>query len=262
MPQYCRKGKLTNAWAGPQQRSAGPGASLARIPRYGAYADDRTAGVLVRPLGTACGARAAIAMRGPRGRRTPWTTRATAAATAAPTSMLERPLPFSRALVAPSALALDGLPRQHRWAAIRPPSRIATGGRDRGAAWGRRRGPQRAPRPQAQAAALWCAVLGGAPGGPGAARTLSPHTAHAFRRAAPLRDVPLASRRARRGASKSIPEFSPSLQLSVHILTTNSDLKVAHKLRVFARSLLPLGHVEGRRQNNDGECQSGDDALG
>ena len=178
--------------------------------------------------------------------------------------MLERPLPFSRALVAPSALALDGLPRQSTSPAPTGRHKAAIAHRDGGSRpgrGGRRRGPQRAPRPQAQAAALWCAVLGGAPGGPGAARTLSPHTAHAFRRAAPLRDTCLSPGR-RRGASKSIPEFSPSLQLSVHILTTNSDLKVAHKLRVFARSLLPLGHVEGRRQNNDGECQSGDDALG
>lgn len=195
----------------------------------------------------------------------PWTTRATAvdtaAATAAPTSMLERPLPFSvlgsRAPAsALGARMITGCLASTDGKTDGPPAIAHRDG-------GRRRGPQRAPRPQAQAAerpqrcGAPCSVVR-RPGGPGAAaHALAPH---APRRAAPLRRAS----RSRPGTTqrRRIPEYSPSPLLSIHILTTNSDLKVAHKLRVFARSLLPLGHVEGRRQNNDGECQSGDDALG
>ena len=196
----------------------------------------------------------------------PWTTRATAvdtaAATAAPTSMLERPLPFSvlgsRApasalgarMITGCLASTDGKtdgPACHR--ASRRGAAAGAATRTPAAGAGRRK-----------AAALWCAVLGGAPPRrprrPRRARTRPTRTPAARPRSS---DVPLSPGTTQR---RRIPEYSPSPLLSIHILTTNSDLKVAHKLRAFARSLLPLGHVEGRRQNNDGECQSGDDALG
>ena len=134
----------------------------------------------------------------------PWTTRATAvdtaAATAAPTSMLERPLPFSvlgsRAPAsALGARMITGCLASTDGKTDHGPPAIAH--RD----GGRRRGPQRAPRPQAQAAerpqrcGAPCSVVR-RPGGPGAAaHALAPH---APRRAAPLRDVPLGLGRARR----------------------------------------------------------------
>ena len=85
----------------------------------------------------------------------PWTTRATAvdtaAATAAPTSMLERPLPFSvlgsRAPAsALGARMITGCLASTDGKTDGPPAIAHRDG-------GRRRGPQRAPRPQAQAAA-------------------------------------------------------------------------------------------------------------
>ena len=117
----------------------------------------------------------------------PWTTRATAvdtaAATAAPTSMLERPLPFSvlgsRAPAsALGARMITGCLASTDGKTDGPPAIAHRDG-------GRRRGPQRAPRPQAQAAerpqrcGAPCSVVR-RPGGPGAA-------AHALAPRAPRR---------------------------------------------------------------------------
>ena len=133
----------------------------------------------------------------------PWTTRATAvdtaAATAAPTSMLERPLPFSVLGSRAPASALGARMITGCLASTdgtrptgRLPSRIATGGGGggRNAHPGRRRRPQKG-RSAVVRRARWCA----APAAPAPPRTHSPHTHPAAR---PRSDVPLGLGRARR----------------------------------------------------------------
>ena len=107
-------------------------------------------------------------MRGPRGRRTPCSLDdpgGTAAATAAPTSMLERPLPFSvlgsrapasalgAGMITGCLASTDGTRPTGRL-----PSRIATGGGGggRNAHPGRRRRPQKG-RSAVVRRARWCA---------------------------------------------------------------------------------------------------------
>ena len=142
-------------------------------------------------------------MRGPRGRRTPCSLDdpgGTAAATAAPTSMLERPLPFSVLGSRAPASAL-GARMITGCLASRPTARPTGrhrasrragrggGGGGRNAHPGRRRRPQKG-RSAVVRRARWCA----APAAPAPPRTHSPHTHPG--RAAPL--VRRASRRARR----------------------------------------------------------------
>lgn len=166
MPQW---GKITNAWAGARncnsaQRGPAPPWSARRAAQYAMIGSPAWCAAR-NSTRRAGGHRHARGGRGGGAHPAPWTTRATAvdtaAATAAPTSMLERPLPFSVLGSRAPASALGA--RMITGCLASTDGKTDGMASRRGAAAGAATRTPAAGAGRRKAAALWCAVLGGAP---------------------------------------------------------------------------------------------------